>query len=142
MDPNLFRIDGEQLFEVLVAIIVLSFFVERALAIAFENRWFVEKLAGKGLKEVIAFALAFAICRGWDFDAVSVVILAGKTNAIGHAITAAVIAGGSKASIKLFQDVFGAVSNAQKTKLQHEKQIRAEQQAAAASARQPEKSVA
>ena len=130
MDPNLFRIDGEQLFEVLVAIVVLSFFVERALAIVFENRWFVERLAGKGLKEVIAFGLALAICRSWDFDAVSVVILAGKTNALGHAITAAVVAGGSKASIMLFQDVFGAVSSAQKAKLEHDKQIRTGQEAA------------
>src|SRR5690606_10776099 len=105
MDPNLFRIDGEQLFEVLVAIIVMSFFIERALALVFENRWFVERLAGKGLKEVIAFGLAFAICRRWDFDAVSVVILAEKTNALGHAVTAAVVAGGSKASIRLFHDV-------------------------------------
>lgn len=140
MDPNLFRIDGEQLFEVLVAIIVLSFFVERALAIVFENRWFVERLAGKGLKEVIAFAVAFAICRSWDFDAVSVIILAGKTDALGHAITAAVIAGGSKASIKLFQDVFGAVSSAQKTKLEHEKQVRIQRQADVVPA--PEKSAA
>lgn len=38
MDPALFRIDWEVLAEVLATIIVLSFFVERALSIVFEHR--------------------------------------------------------------------------------------------------------
>jgi hypothetical protein len=82
---------------------------------------FVEKLGGGGLKEVLAFGLAFTICRLWDFDAVSVVVLSERTTGLGHAITAGVIAGGSKASIKLFHDVFGAVSSAQKKKTEYDK---------------------
>jgi hypothetical protein len=39
MDPNLFHIDLERLFEVLMAIVVLSFFVERALSLLFGHRW-------------------------------------------------------------------------------------------------------
>ena len=38
MDPNLFHVDMGRLIEVLVAIIVLSFFLERALAVVFEHR--------------------------------------------------------------------------------------------------------
>mgnify|MGYP006280759889 FL=1 len=43
MDPNLFHIDFEQLMEVLLTIIVLSFLVERALSILFESRTFIER---------------------------------------------------------------------------------------------------
>ncbi len=57
MDPNLFRIDWEVLVEVLVTVIVLSFFIERALSLLFEHRWFVRRLSNKGLKEPIAFIL-------------------------------------------------------------------------------------
>ncbi len=37
MDPNLFHIDWDRLFEVLLAIIVLAFFLERAPALLFEH---------------------------------------------------------------------------------------------------------
>lgn len=39
MDPNLFHLDWERTFEVLLTIAVLAFFVERAFAPLFENRW-------------------------------------------------------------------------------------------------------
>lgn len=47
-DPSLFRIDWEVLAEVLAAIIVLSFFIERALSLLFEHRFFVKSLAQRG----------------------------------------------------------------------------------------------
>ena len=112
MDPNMFHIDWERLFEVLITIVVLSFFVERALAIVFENRHFVGKLKGKGIKEPIAFGLAFLVCWYWEFDALSMTILTEKTSLLGEAITGAVIAGGSKASIKLFHDLMEVRSTA------------------------------
>lgn len=114
MDPNLFHVDWDRLFEVLIAIIVLSFFLERGLALLFENRAFVNKFQGKGIKEPIAFVLAFVICWRWDFDAVSIVILSESTTLLGKAITAGIIAGGSKASIKLFHDVMKVKSSAKK----------------------------
>jgi hypothetical protein len=114
MDPNYFNVDGERLYEVLLAIVVLSFVLERALSLIFEHKIFVEKLAGKGIKEVIAFAVAFIVCRKWDFDAVSVMLVSETTNGLGHAITAGVIAGGSKSSVKLFHDVMGTYSSAEK----------------------------
>ena len=113
MDPNLFRIDLERLFEVLLAIIVLAFFLERALAVVFEHRLYVNNLQEKGLKEVISFLLAFLVCRYWDFDAVSIVLLREHTQLVGIIVTAAVVAGGSKASIGLFHSVLGLMSNAE-----------------------------
>lgn len=112
MDPALFRIDWEVLFEVLGAIIVLSFFVERALALVFEHRWFVNRLSEKGLKEPIAFLVSLGIVKYWNFDALGVIFHADKTSWWGYLVTAAIIAGGSKASIKLFHDLLKVRSTA------------------------------
>ncbi|MFW6049920.1 MAG: hypothetical protein ACODAU_02030 [Myxococcota bacterium] len=114
MDPSQFQLDWERTAEALTVVIVMSFFVERALALVFEHRAFVLKLKGKGYKEPIAFAVAFAVCQVWDFDAVSMVIVAERTPLLGKIITAGVIAGGSKASIKLFHDVMDVKSSAQR----------------------------
>lgn len=114
MDPNLFYVDGERLVEVLLLIVILSFFVERALAIVFESRALVDKLSESGLKEFIAFTVALGVCRFWDFDALSVLMPRETTHFLGHAVTAAVIAGGSKASIRLFHDLMHVMSTAEK----------------------------
>lgn len=112
MDPALFRIDWEVLTEVLATITVLAFFVERALSLVFEHRIFVAKLNEKGLKEPIAFIVSFIVVRYWGFDALGVIMHADKTSLWGYLITAAIIAGGSKASIKLFHDVLKTKSRA------------------------------
>ncbi len=114
MDPNLFRVDLERLFEVLLAITVLAFFIERALALVFEHRLYVTRVQGKGLKEIISFLLAFLVCRYWDFDAVSVILVSESTSLLGQVVTAGIIAGGSKASIALFQDLMKARSTVAK----------------------------
>lgn len=114
MDPNLFRIDWERLTEVLVTIVVLSFFLERALALVFESRVFIDRCSGKNLKEILAFALSAGVCWMWDFDALSIVLLKEKVTVFGTLLTGAIIAGGSKASIKLFQDILGFKSSAVK----------------------------
>ena len=114
MDPNLFRLDYDRLFQVLTAVIVLSFFVERTLALVFEHRWYIKTFDKAGLKEPIAFLVSLAACRTWDFDAVSMTILTEQTFWFGHVITAGLVAGGSKASIKLFHDVFRSMSAAEK----------------------------
>lgn len=100
------------MIEVLTAIVVLSFLVERALAVLFENRWFVEKFASRGIKEPISVLVAFAICRSWDFDAISIILTSDHTRAWGHLVTPGIIAGGSKASLKLFHDVLDIRSTA------------------------------
>lgn len=112
MDPNLFHLDWERTFEALTAIIILSFIVERALAMIFENRMFIERFDRPGLKELIALVAAVALCVAWSFDAVSIIILAERTTVAGCIVTGAVVAGGSKASIKLFHDVLEVKSSA------------------------------
>ena len=116
MDPNLFHLDWERTFEVLAAIVVLAFFVERALAPLFENRWWLARFDDKVSKELLAFVVALAICLRWQFDAVSMIVLTAKTSPLGEVLTAAVIAGGSKASIKLFRDVLDFKSSALREK--------------------------
>lgn len=116
MDPNLFHIDWPQLLEVLAALVVLSFVVERGLSLIFEHKYFVKRLSSVGIKEPIAFAAALLICNRWDFDVVSVLMRSETTSFLGQIITAAVVAGGSKASIKLFQDVLGVKSTAEQQK--------------------------
>ena len=105
MDPNLFHIDWPQLLEVLAAVVVLAFVVERVLSLIFEHRLYVDHLEAKGFKELIAFVVSLLVCIYWDFDIISVVLTSETTSIIGQIITAGVIAGGSKASMKLFHDV-------------------------------------
>lgn len=105
MDPSLFRIDWAVLAEAMAVIIVLSFFVERALSLVFEHRLYVRHLNDTGLKEPIALALSYAVVSGWQFDALAVILRADENTWWGYLITAAIVAGGSKASIKLFHDL-------------------------------------
>lgn len=109
MDPSLFHLDWEQVSEVLATIVVLAFLVERALSPLFESERFL-KLDPKGLKEVIAFIVSLVVCVAWKIDALSVILHGEKVRVIGEVLTAGVIAGGSKASLKLFRDVMGIES--------------------------------
>ncbi len=114
MDPNLFHLDWERTFEVLVTIVVLAFLIERGLSIIFENRLFIKHCEDKGTKEFISLFVCALVCFLWKFDALSIIILADKTNFLGYVITGAIISGGSKASVKLFRDVLGFMSSAEK----------------------------
>jgi len=113
MDPNLFYLDGERVAEVLGGIVVLAFLLERALALLFETRWFINRMQGKNVKELIAFLTGFGVCWYWKFDALSIILPRDKASFIGIVLTGAVVAGGSKASIKLFKDVMGFMSEAE-----------------------------
>lgn len=116
MDPTLFRIDFEVLTEVLVVIIVLAFLIERALSLLFEHRVFVASFADRGLKEPIAFLVSWAVVRYWEFDALSVLFQADRASFAGYLITAGIIAGGSKGSVKLFEDLLKIRSSAVEAK--------------------------
>jgi hypothetical protein len=59
-----------------------------------------------------AFAVSLVVCLRWKFDALSMTILSDRISVIGQVVTAAVIAGGSKGSMKLFRDVLGWKSSA------------------------------
>ena len=112
MDPNLYHLNWDRLIEVLATVVVMSMLLERALAILFEYRPFVNKYDKKGVKEPITLVIAFLICRFWDFDAISMIILRETTSVFGQIITAGIIAGGAKGSIKLFRDVMNWRSKA------------------------------
>lgn len=131
MDPNLFHLDWDRTFEALAGIVVLAFLLERALSLFFENRRLVRRLEGKGIKELIAFGVALAVCIRWQFDAVSIIVLDEKVRLLGEAITAAVVAGGSKASVKLFRDILGFRSSAYDEVARERTVARAETQARA-----------
>ncbi|MCP4591587.1 MAG: hypothetical protein GY842_12675 [bacterium] len=107
MDPNLFHLDWDRLVEALAAIVVLAFVLERALSVVFEHRLYIERLGSRGYKEVIALTVALMVCWYWDFDAISMILLKEHTTFIGEVLTAGIIAGGSKGSVKLFRDVMG-----------------------------------
>lgn len=70
------------------------------------------RLASLPIKEAVAFALAALICIQREFDAVAIILLAPTTTTWGAILTGAVIAGGSKASIKLFHDLLNVKSQA------------------------------
>ncbi len=113
MDPNLFHLNWERTFEVLTTIVIVSILVERALSILVENKRFIEKCNDKGIKEIISFSVSVGVCWVWGFDAISTILLREKTTIIGFILTGAIVAGGSKGSIKLFRDVLGFKSSAQ-----------------------------
>lgn len=117
MDPNLFYVNWERLFEVLVAIIVAAFLMECALSIVFENRLYINKLKDKGLKEFISFALGIVIALFWEIDAFSMIFLKESVTIPGMVITGAIIAGGSKGSVKLFRDLMKIRSTVEDTRL-------------------------
>jgi hypothetical protein len=116
MPPAEFKVGFEGVFETMLAIVVLSFFLERALALLFEWRPFVKKFEGKAIKTPIALSIAILICFHWKFDAVGAVFSSVEPSVGGAVLTAAVIAGGSKASIKLFRNVLDVKSNALREK--------------------------
>lgn len=116
MDPNLIHLDWERAGEALTLIIVFAFVIERALAVVFENKIWVRNVQVDGLKELIALVASIAACAIWKFDAIGMLLLTETTTAAGYALTGAVIAGGSKASIKLFHDVLGIKSTAYATR--------------------------
>ena len=115
MDPNLFFIDWERVFEALATIVVLAFVLERGLAVIFESRYYINRIENKHIyiKEFIALVVGIVVCEIWHFDAISMVLLKAKTTWFGAAVTGAIVAGGSKASIKLFRDVFHFMSSAE-----------------------------
>lgn len=111
MDIKLFYLDYGMLFEILVLIVFFSFFVERALSVIFESRWFIKIYDAnenrKGIKEFLAVVLSIAVCIYWKLDAFSVISSTHATMTIPrYVLTGMVVAGGSKASIKLFRDVY------------------------------------
>ena len=114
-DPNMFAMQWEVLFEVLSLVIIASFIVERVLAVLFESRMWVARHKKKPTpKSLIAVILSALICYFYQIDIMAVLMHHAHVSFLGVVTTGAVIAGGSKASIKLFRDILGVQSEASK----------------------------
>ena len=111
MDPALFRIDWDVLAELLVTIIVLAFFIERALSLLFEYRYFALRFDKKGVKGPFGLIGSLEIVAWLQFDGLAILFRLDAPTWWGYVITAAIVAGGSKASIALFQNVMKARSS-------------------------------
>ena len=143
IDPTLFVVNWDTIFELLALIIILSFIVERMLALLFESPIYVkfhrnQKENGVGsFKSPIAFIVSAAICVIWQVDAIAVLMKHSHVSVLGGLVSGALVAGGSKASIKLFHDILnvksGAYSEYQKTRSKLKKNSTVKQSEGAAS---------
>lgn len=91
----------------LAIVVVLSMVLERALQMPFEwtpIQGFIER---RKLKAPIAVIVATLMCYSAGFDLISVIAIRNTTTWHGMLMTAALIAGGSKGAILLFQGVLG-----------------------------------
>lgn len=120
MDPNLFHLDYERLFETIVTIGVLAILIERSLSVIFESRPFIRATENtSGTKELISSVVCIGVCLFWQFDAFTIMIVnSDKMTVPGMVITGMLVAGGSKGSIKLFKDMMGWISSAEKERMQ------------------------
>ncbi len=112
----------------LIAAVLLSFVVERVLAVVFDISGLGEKVKlggawvdrtapsfrGASFKGVIAAAIAIAIAIAGDLNIIDEIITnatgqadTGIPSLLGQILTGVFIAGGSQGSVKLFQDVLG-----------------------------------
>lgn len=106
MTPVTFSVDMNKVFQLCVYLALLSVFIERALALVFEHRWFIQHDNLHGKKEFITFLVSLLICWNWNFDAFAVLNSAPVTQ-WGLVLTAMILGGGTKGSMKLMQDVLG-----------------------------------
>ncbi|MBN9091611.1 MAG: DUF1906 domain-containing protein [Reyranella sp.] len=102
----------EQVLSALAVVVVLAMFLERALSLPFEWGPLKDFLERKKLRAPLAFAVAWVICWQMKFDLLQVMGQQppkpeGNLLSIGVILTAAVVAGGSKGAILLFQGILG-----------------------------------
>lgn len=114
MDPLLFGINSDVVFEALSAIVLLALIIERGLSIVFGHRLYVDYLAESGWKEPIAFLVSWGVVAHIGFDAIAIIFSKEENSLIGYLVTAGVIAGGSKGSIALFATWLDWRSSAEK----------------------------
>lgn len=112
MDPNFIHMDWERTFDAITMVAVVAIVVERALSVIFHSSIYIEHVHKSGMKETIALAVSIAVCAAWKLDAMGMIILTETTTVLGYIITGALVAGGSKGSVKLFQDMLNLQSSA------------------------------
>lgn len=115
----------EAFTQAMTLIIFCSFIVERSLAVLFETEFFIQKLGqGKHIRPAIAIIYAMFFVAIVDVNMASVIRtgenagytwLSNPTASLWNfaviTVTGIFIAGGSKASLKLFRDVLGIQSS-------------------------------
>ena len=118
LDLVQFAIPWEAIFEALAFIVVLAFVIERVLALVFESpayitfakrRWDQDQSSHK---EVIAYLASAIVCVLYQIDLLGILMSHAYPSIFGELLTAGVVAGGSKASVKLFRDILGFKSGA------------------------------
>jgi hypothetical protein len=106
------------LYNILIILIVISIFIERALALLFESKIYIEYVKKINLKEIIALGAGVIFCFIYDFDVFSLILNQNSVgNYFGYFVTGTLIAGGSKVSIKIFRDIFKIMSNEEKLRI-------------------------
>lgn len=135
----------DQILEALFAVVLLSFVVERALAVVFELPYVDREIhvvpnpddpaRPRSIKGYIAAAVSIAICMAAGLNLPDAIFrTAGDaasdadalSGSLGAILTGLVVAGGSQASVKLFQDVLGV----SRERRDHVKRLQEEQIAA------------
>jgi len=104
--------DWETVVNELIKVVLLAFFIERALAVIFDMERVEPALERRDLKPVIAMTVSIALCYGLKINVIGAMAavdapLAGRLEWLGFALTGLVVAGGSAGAVKLFQDVLG-----------------------------------
>lgn len=127
MDPLLFGMNSDVVGEVIGTIVVLSLFIERALAWVFGWRRVAETINGKGFRAPIAAGVSIATVWLYGFDAMAIIFQEEQSTWVGYLITGSIIAGGSKGSMKLFQDLLGWKSDATKEYEERKKKEKAKE---------------
>lgn len=108
----------------LVKLVILAFFLERALALVFELKWYGLVFGEWKIKPLLAFALAAFVCFYYDFDVVATLLEPQAVTLTGILVTAAIVAGGSKVALQLVQEIWGFNPAARETrKIQHKERL-------------------
>lgn len=88
-------------------LVILAFVVERALFIAFDIKWWRDRLED-GFKAMVAVGVSIGICWLHDFDILArVTETEASTTTIGIVLTGLVVAGGSAGAMQLMQNILG-----------------------------------
>ncbi|HVZ81836.1 MAG TPA: hypothetical protein VHE12_13700 [bacterium] len=103
MQPDFFEADYGQLTEAIFVVVLLSFVIERVLAVVFEHALYKKYLDGRGLSAPLAVALSFVVCWKFHFDLLAILFKAQAAGGGGTLLTAMLISGGSKGTMALMQ---------------------------------------
>lgn len=125
----------DKLIQGLVVVVLLSFIIERALAVFFDMEKLRDRLSKYDLKPWISIVVSIAVCGFLQFDILRVLteadVMGVKLGTVppwlGIGLTGLTVAGGSAGAVKLFQDVLGL----RRTTRDEQRKVAMEEQAAA-----------